>query len=368
MLRETYFNNAGFVLAQSVLAASTTLQSTTGLEASGFLGMQGRFNVLSYARVTISNPEQREAVEIAFILSMNEVDNTVQVIRGQEGTTAFEWDAGSKVDCRVTAGLLDGARANIAFSARTFAATIGFSENFKALNYSLQGKKGFELIPNSWAVGGLPALAQSGGDDAFQKFFSSSVEGVGDSVAVELGVAPDYDSNQAYYPGAIVRNPEAPHQLFAASRSTLLGGPKPALGQGNWTEVEVDADGGIFRIGFLPGMDDPDVWFYPSEIGFICEAHSATSVPTVSAGALTAAGAVISKTNLVNAVALTGIDGSHQRIVLATNIRQGVKGLIFSLDAAATGGSFRGRFYWKGLFVCTNTAAGWPAQYGPPEG
>jgi hypothetical protein len=94
-------------------------------------------------------------------------------------------------------------------------------------------------------------------------------------------------------------------------------------------------------------MDDPDTWFYPSEIGFICEDYAATSTPTVSVGELNASGAVVSKTNLVNAVPLTAIDGSHQRIVLATNIKKGIRGMIFSIDTAAqeerSGGVSTGR-------------------------
>ncbi|WKL15100.1 hypothetical protein QYQ99_22485 [Comamonas testosteroni] len=369
MLQESYFNNAGFALAGGISAADTVISSAITMPEAGLIEGGGRFNLTSFARATLVNPEQRDAVEIVFIVKINEFEKTVEVLRGQEGTTALAWNEGTKLECRITAGMLNAARARSAFSPNTGALSINFGDNLRVYSYAAGAPNGQSLIANSWAIGGAPVLAQAGGDEAGFMLMCSSVEGVGNSAAVELGVAPDYESTKAYYPGSIVKSTEAPFKVFSASRAVKLGPgiPKPALGEEYWSEVSEDADGGIARVGFQDGWDDPDTWFYPSEIGFICEDYAATSTPTVSVGELNAGGAVVSKTNLVNAAPLTAIDGSHQRIVMATNIKKGVRGMIFSIDTAAAGGTFRGRFYWKGLFVCTNTAAGFPSEYGPPD-
>lgn len=367
MLQETYFNNAGFTLDSGISAADTVISSAITMPQAGLIEGGGRFNLTSFARATLVNPDQRDAVEIVFIVKINNLPKTVEVLRGQEGTTALDWDAGTKLECRITAGMLNAARANAEYSPKSGGLSINYAENLRAYSFASASPTGSNLIPNSWGIGGSPVLAEAGGADYIT--MSSSVEGVGRTVAVELGVAPDYQSDKTYYPGAIVKSTEAPFTVFAASRSMMLGPgvSKPVLGNDFWAEVSEDADGGITRICFEEGRDDPDTWFYPSEIGFICEDYAATSTPTVSVGELDASGAVVSKTNLVNAVPLTGIDGSHQRIALATNIKNGIRGMIFSIDTAAAGGTFRGRFYWKGLFINTNTAAGFPTEYGPPD-
>ncbi len=369
MLQESYFNNAGFALAGGISAADTVISSAITMPEAGLIEGGGRFNLTSFARATLVNPDQRDAVEIVFIVRINELEKTVEVLRGPEGTTALAWNEGTKLECRITAGMLNVARARSAFSPNTGALSINFGNNLRVYSFAAGSPIGQNLVANSWGIGGAPVLPQVGADEATYLPMSMSVEGVGSTFGIELGVAPDYQSTKAYYPGSIVKSTEAPFKVFSAGRAMRLGPgiPKPALGEEYWSEVSEDADGGIARVGFQVGMDDPDTWFYPSEIGFICEDYAATSTPTVSVGEVNASGALVSKTNLVNAVPLTAIDGSHQRIVLATNIKKGIRGMIFSIDTAAAGGTFRGRFYWKGLFVCTNTAAGFPLEFGPPD-
>jgi hypothetical protein len=369
MLLETYFNNAGFTLAAGISATDTVIASAITMPEAGLIEGGGLFNLTSFARATLVNPDQRDAVEIVFIVKINNLAKTVEVLRGQEGTTALAWGEGTKLECRITAGMLDVVRAKSKYSSNLNALSINFGDNLRVYSYAAGSPTGEALIINSWAIGGTPVLAQAGGDEASYMPMCSSVEGAGNTAAIELGVAPDYESGKDYVPGSIVKSTEAPFTVYSASRDMRLGPgiPRPALGEEFWSVVAEDADGGIARVRLEDGVDDPDIWFYPSEIGFICEDYAATSVPTVSVGSLDADGVVISKTNLINAVPLTAIDGSHQRIVLASNIKQGIRGMIFSIDSAAAGGTFKGRFYWKGLFVCTNTEAGFPREYGPPD-
>lgn len=369
MLYEIFFNNAEVALRDGISGEDSVIHASESLSASGFSG--GTFNATQFARATISNPAAGDVVEIVYITALDETTDSITVLRGREGTELGTWPAGSKLQCRVTAGMLASQKLESMFDADNYGLSICYGDNIKAQDGKLRPdgsvpKGDFAIVPNSWAIGGLPVLPESGEADSAS--ISSAVEGVGVSSSVELGVAPDYDSDADYYAGSIVRLPDPPHTVYSRNRNFDLGGVKAAPGHADfWSVMTVDAGGGIFRVA-LKSYDDPDVWFYPSEIGFICDQHWATSTPVVSVGELSGAGNVVSLNNLANGVSLSGIDGSRQRAVVTNSVMRGIKGMIFSIDTAATGGSFKGRFYWKGLFVCSNTASGWPTYYGPPDG
>lgn len=368
MLHETFFNNAEVSLRDAITGEDSVIHASEPLSQSFGVGY---FNAAVFARATISNSAVSDAVEIVYITALDGTADSITVLRGREGTEFGPWPAGSKLQCRVTAGMLASQRLETMFDADNYGLSICFGGNIKAQDGKLRPdgsvpKGDFAIVPNSWAIGGFPVLPESGRADSPP--MSTAVEGVGVSSSVELGVAPDYDSNADYYAGSIVKLANPPHTVYSRNRHFDLGGVKAAPGHAAfWSVVAVDADGGIFRVSF-EDYDDPDVWFYPSEIGFICDQHSATSTPVVSVGELDGAGNVVSLNNLASGVSLSDIDGAHQRVALTNSVKRGVKGMIFSIGTAAAGGSFKGRFYWKGLFVCSNTAAGWPADYGPPDG
>lgn len=362
MLYERYVNNAEVTLQSSITTSDTDLFLTEYVTATALDPV--KFVALFFLRATLSHASVT-GLEIVYITSLvtGGVANKIQVIRGREGTTAKDWPVGTKIQCRATAGMMRALKNQTLFDQSGYGISIAEGANVKAYHPT---KFNQLLAPHSWAVGGMPLLVERGVADTSP--MSSAVEGVGASCSVELGVAPNYDGGTTYYPGAIVKDPSPPYTVYSMESGVALGAAAPALGAGYWSEVTEDADGGIFRVGFESGFDDPDAWFYPSEIGFICDAHTATTTPTVSVGELDAAGELVSLTSLASAVALTAIDGAHQRVVLTNTVKKGVRGLIFSIDTAATGGTFKGRFYWKGLFVCSNTAAGWPTAFPNPDG
>lgn len=361
MLVEQFVNNAEVTLQSAATTSATEFFLTEDVSATVLNAVA--FDAYYFMRATLSHPDV-EGLEIVFITSLaTGVSNKIRVIRGREETGAKTWPVGTKIQCRATAGMMRGINARSMFDQNSYGLSIADGNNAKVYHPT---ELRSSLVPHSWAIGGLPVLIENGSSDYAP--LSSSVEGVGASCSVELGVAPNYDSGATYYPGAIVKDPSPPYTVYSMGSAVDLGAAAPALGAGYWSEVTEDADGGISRVGFLSEVDDPDVWFYPSEIGFICDAHTATTTPTVSVGELDAAGDLVSLTNLASAVSLTAIDGAHQRVVLANNIKKGVRGLIFSIDTAATGGTFKGRFYWRGLFVCSNTAAGWPTAFPNPDG
>lgn len=362
MLMEWFINNGRMPLAADISATDTELTVTGGISPDDEL------NGFYFVRATISAAGSSD-MEVVHITKMLYNNKTLKVIRGRERTTAKAWPAGTVLECRVTAAMLNRLSARTYLNDVTSALSIADGENRKL---SHPDTSEAEFAPNSWAIGGSPVITEMGGD---WTSMSRSVEGVGASLSIDLGVPPDFDPLTTYYPGAVVRDPNPPHNIYSRSNYVILGqetlpldtaGPYSWLNP--WIKMAPDADGGIQRVYLDASWDDADAWFYPSEIGFICDQHSATSTPTVSVGEVDGDGELVSLNNLINAAPLTGIDGAHQRIVLATNIKRGVRGMIFSIDTAAAGGSFKGRFYWKGLFISSNTAAGWPTVYSPPDG
>lgn len=361
MLAEQFVNNASSTLQTAVTTGDTEFFLSDLIADTAWDDVT--FDSYYFLRATLSHPDTTD-MEIVFVTSLyTGVGNKIHVIRGRELTLARAWPAGTKVESRATAGMLHDLSRNTIFDGDKRGLSIANGENVKVYN-PFGGNR--VLVGYSWAIGGIPAIVEKGVDDYFP--MSAAVEGVGSSASVELGVAPDYDSQADYYAGAIVRDPNPPHTVYSMSTGVDLAGPKPALGEGYWVEVPVDGDGVVFRVAKEEGWDDPDVRFYPTEIGFICDAHTAATPPTVSVGELDAMGEVVSMNNLASGVALTALDGAHQRAVLTNSVKNGVFGLIFSLDTAASGGSFKGRFYWKGLFVCSNSAAGWPTAFPTPDG
>lgn len=368
MLYEVFLNNGQVSLADELAADAVTISLNEVLSETVFGVSTPLFgtsfvNDSTFARATISSPDV-DGFEIVFITEVDTETNRMTIVRAAENTTAIDWPAGSTIQSRVTAGMLFDLKAGALFDASTGSLSLAYANNSKA--YDWHGNTAMPI--NSWSIGGCPVLAEMGGSDrGAYRPMSASVEGVGTSDSVELGVAPGYDSEQEYFAGSIVRDPNPPHAVFAHGNNVVLSDPKPALGEAFWQELYPSADGDIYRASFL-GWDDPDVRFYPSEIGFICDQYSAATPPKVSIGSIDDSGEPVSFNDLVNGFELNSVDGAHQRAVIAGLLKQGVRGLVFTIHTAATGGSFKGRFYWKGLFICSNSAAGWPTQYGSPDG
>ena len=99
---QLYTNNASSVLAASVLTTDTTLTLTTGDGAKFAAPTGGQWQLL-----TLTDDVTHEIV----LLSARTGD-VLTVTRAQEGTTATAWPAATKVQARVTAGMLGRFPAN----------------------------------------------------------------------------------------------------------------------------------------------------------------------------------------------------------------------------------------------------------------
>lgn len=359
MRKLIFFNNASFKLAEALPSSGQyhpLLPDRTLSEANLDLLPEGSAGC--YTVATITHPSLPDVREVVLLISVLDVGGELHVFaeRAREGTALTAWPVGSLVECRVTRGMLTTLGAGSAYNKDGAALSINGGDVFADLDAS--GNR--VMIRDAWAVGGIPAAPARGyGEDSPM---ASSVEGVGYSTVVELGVAPNYDPAQTYYPGDYAKDTDSPFWTWAYLRGNAFPEDPVALGDAPWVRYAPEYAGNLVS---LQRLYEEDVWFYPTEIGFICEAYGATSAPIIVVKEVDAYGNVLS--DLVASKPLTGI-GARQRFVLADNITKGIKGLNFVLPTAATGGTCRGRFYWKGLFICSNSADGFPQELGATDG
>ncbi|MDD2711292.1 MAG: hypothetical protein PHU77_00090 [Simplicispira sp.] len=358
MRKLIFFNNASFKLAEALPASSGyyPMLPDRGMQEA-HLGLteatDGKYTV-----ATITHPSLPGVCEVVFLLGAVEIGAEIRLLseRAQEQTAALEWPTDSLVECRVTQGMLTSLGAGSSYHKGAAAVSINGGDVFADM--TAQGDS--VMAPYAWAIGGAPAAPARGyGEDSPM---AASVEGVGYSNVVELGVAPNYDPARTYYPGDYAKDTASPFWTWAYQRGNAFPEVAVALGDSPWVRYAPENDSNIVSFQRLgPG----DIWFYPTEIGFICEAYDATSSPSIAVKETDRWGDQLG--DLIASKPLTGI-GARQRFVLANNLTKGVNGMHFVRTAAAAGGTCRGRFYWKGLFICSNSAAGFPQAIGPTDG
>lgn len=98
-----FANNASAALSTDQLAGDTTLAVTSGY-GTAFPTCAVADGTSFFATLTnVALPGTRE---IVLVTEHTAFADTMTVVRGQEGTTALDWAAGSTLECRVTAATL----------------------------------------------------------------------------------------------------------------------------------------------------------------------------------------------------------------------------------------------------------------------
>lgn len=302
---------------------------------------------------TLTHPSMPGEWEIVRITDRQ--DNVFTVERGVEtpynaGVGHQAWPAGAKLSARITAGTL-----------QVFPQLR--DQRFLVVQAADGGQPFFSLAS-------FPALSEMrsrptdgyyyGGQD--QNF---AVEIAGSSQPVNIGVVPTWQSNGYYPPGSVVA-PVVPDG-FQYWFDPLYEG---AYAQTS-VEPEFAGDSGVteaFYDGYLP--DVPVGFWVPtpmpvdttlylngsgaklvlSEVGFIATsaAGEVTAPPIVSIGDAD------DPTRFADHVALSQItqSGHIHRIPVSAGGAMADR-LTLRVDTPAAGGSFRGRFYWRGFFIET---------------
>ncbi|CAM4266752.1 hypothetical protein COAQ111491_14080 [Comamonas aquatilis] len=380
MRRLVFFNNASFKLSQALTDSYDRVKvQIDRSRAAANLAMPD-FSAGCYTIATIlpapspgqTEPDASQAGVYEIILLREVTDEgdgtfSATVERGAGMTAPLVWPAGSLVECRVTENMLSLLRAAGLRSEYQDAASINKGDVF--LDWSANSD--YEAIRGAFALGGLPVAPASGPEegpnaDHFPKSrMATQVEGVGYSSMVELGVAAVYDPERIYLPGEFAMDAES-LTVHAYNRGNAFATPQAALGDYPWSIFNANSywNGAAFSCLDQYSVN-PDIWFYPTEIGFICEEYSATAPPTITVKEMDGEASTLGE--LIAAQELTGI-GARERRVLSNTVTKGIKGLKFELTAAAAGGLCRGRFYWKGLFICSNTFNGYPQEPSTTDG
>lgn len=359
-----FLNNAAFTLTEALTDEANTgepvpvIADRSSPWPSMPDAMEGLFTLATITHKDM--PGMYEIVNLLGYLDMPDDTRVLMVERARENTQGQAWPVGSIMECRVTASMLEQLSAATLHHARHKAVSVNYGDAF--IDWGVGS--GFEFIPGAYALGGLPVAPARGygeGDLTGQSTrMAQQVEGVGYSTMVELGVAPNYSPTAAYFPGDFVKSTTAPFDTYCMGRGKAFPGLEvPALGDSPWVRFDPGSDGNVVAFPRLGANgENTGIWFYPTEIGFICDAYDASTPPTVTVREVDYTGSVVG--DLVTDKQLVGVD-ARRRIVLTDAITKGIRGFHFVRSNAAAGGSCRGRFYWKGLFVHSNDVVNYPA-------
>ena len=325
-MAELYSNNAVGTLVSSILDTDTSLELADEPWAKNFV-----FNEVegAFQRATLTGDDPL-TFEIVYITA-NDNTRPLTVLRGQEGTDAQAWPAGTKLSARVTAGMLNS------FVARSRGAT-----------------NGDVLVPGYPILPLRPTYPTLQAGALMYQDLGMAREAVGGSITVSLGDrVTKWKASTLYAHGSVVAplTPDGYHYALelneGKSYSTTATAPSfPGTGDtceaysgvnlvGRWVPVPTPLD---FTITLAHGL-------VVTEVGFICTDYGASTAPVVSIGTTAAPG------RFAMAGTLSGITayGDVHRIAVTANGTLANE-LKFSLDTAASG-LLVGRFYWRGFFV-----------------
>ncbi len=318
----------------------------TGMDPNYFFPeTEGPFTV-----ATITHKDVPDTFEIVNVLGMSTEEGYegLVFIRGSGGTMPVAWPAGAVVEFRITASMLIQLMGNNSTDFVNFAASFNGGDNF--IDWDDFGDR--QMLPASFALGGLPIAPARGISDSIGVPMAQQVEGVGYSHMLELAVAPDFDPNRQYYPGEYARQTVSPFHTFCRGRGRSYA-QRPSLGDHPWVRFNPAGDSNILafpRIGINMGQSN-GTRFYPTEIGFICEEYTATTEPTVSIVEVDYYGTPVPGSTLLAPTALSDLAAHTRKMLVGNTLTKGIYGMHFILNGVGAGGTCRGRFYWKGLFV-----------------
>ncbi|ADU99448.1 hypothetical protein [Alicycliphilus denitrificans] len=356
-MAERFSDNAVGTLADGIDDASTTITLADEPWAANFAAIsQGDFQ-----RATITHSDYPQLYEIVRIIESDGLILTVE--RGTEGTAAHGWAAGSKVSARVTAEML-----------QSFAPRLGIEDDPQA-QYGRQFRtttNNGQFVMNGRASASYKAVQISGVhalqpvaaavrtnslDDGYIDM-NMTRESVGATAFVHLGdgIPGTWTAGNYYSEGSLVKPPTATGYHYALE---MFPGKdySDTTTQPNFDtygSCPMALDSNDEEVGVWVAVPDPlaiveslpgGTRIMVSEVGFICYEYGATTAPSVSIGADD------DPTLFANDIALSQIAGEHQvhRISVTAGGSMHHK-LRFRLETPAEG-TFRGRFYWRGLIV-----------------
>lgn len=281
--------------------------------------------------VTLTHEDNLGQYEVLQVTGITGTD--FDVLRGVEGEV-LAWPAGTLISARLTAGAL----AQVAQTSPETGVMVpgSFTDTFQFGAWpTMQLLRQQGLAPTDYEPVVTPESWQG-------------------SIPVDLGTPVTWSATN-FYRGSVVR-PTTPDgsqywlDIADPFDTQSLDSVEPTWGttapsaKGTWHEtvMPVDISSGELRNVLI------------TEVGFICHKYSASSPPSVSIGTAAA------PTRFVNNQSLSQMaspGGRVHRFPLATGDAMVTgEALKFKVDTAASGGRCLGRFYWRGIFIQTNTS------------
>ena len=347
---KNYLYNNNYEVETTVLLTDTgvivTVESTAGLTGPA----TDSFDVLL---LTISHPTDGSLVEIVSVLNVSTA-TTLNITRGQEGTTAVEWPVGSVVSARVTAGmyvsyaggLADGevvikgsnvdvgkTPVDVAFINTKRHPSIDFQRHIGGYDYIAP----FERWAGAMTDPGLAARNTVQPVTIYSDPFNlgdSPVWAAGSSQPYGRVVFPTVRNGYAYIATAF-----GPYY-----KGGLTGGTEPV-----WptTEMAEVVDNGITWVAIKDDIVQmhlpPGLVFYPESVGFIGKYQSGAVQPTI----------YFSGDNEVEDWLLetqtTNLSDSFRMQKYDVRPNAGASALLDARVGVPGTGEYLGRFFWTGF-------------------
>lgn len=338
-----FTNNATTTLAQALTddPGDTTVFTA---DDAGFVGLVGGGIEL---RATLTNKALPDKIEIIGITEQSDtnqfvVTRAIEAVKNDQ--TPMAWPAGTQIECRITADMLQGL-------AQKSASGLVVAAGLKANGAYFGGDNTGGAVVSGYPTLRVPPVFPGYGDARFSR------EVIGGTQIVNLGVPQVWSAAQGYNAFSVVQ-PAVPdgyqytfeattrHGLTRATTSPFdgTGGLVDALGDMGYLE-------GVWRatespVSIYQGMGNAQTrLFVVTEVGFLCFANTGGgAAPSVSIGS------DVEPTRFANNLPLSQIAdyGGVHRFPIAVG-GAAVENIVFALKAATTG-DFIGRFYWKGFF------------------
>lgn len=357
-----FSNNSETTLAAELLA-DPGAQSITA---------SGDGSALTFPAITVGSGEMlatltNKAIPGAYeIVTITQHDGvSFSVDRAAEETTLRTWPAGTKMSARVTAGMLraisggtpEGTKFSVGASIVMAPGDVispGQVESSQPYSFVMGGRSRLSAV-SQISVPSVLQLENGGvGAQYYSEYqdFNLAYPSIGGTFAVDLGVPPVWQALTLYPRGSVVSPTVSNGKQYWAETEEIAGTMQSGPKEPDWLvgapEEGVAATKGVWRptpvpISFTQAMPYPLV---VTEVGFIAHKATAATLPSISIGT------PASPTRFASNIELTQITGAGciHRIPITSGGAM-VSAMQYTVDTAATGGQFLGRFYWRGFFV-----------------
>ncbi len=353
-----FTNNANATIA-SPLALDVAATTITLVDDGAVLlfhpwirSLTGKVQLATLTHPTM--PGQHEIVKITDVSGL-----TLTVQREYEGTMSA-WPAGSTLSARVTAKTLerflqlnDEGKIEGLSEARGIAYGQAANLGPAARDSDSIALFGNSRVADSIQFSGFPTLQLTRTDGPKGGDINLSFASVGGTDPVDLGQAATWDEFEKRRGSVVV--PTIPNgfqywpDIRSVSDESISSPTEPAFTNAS-PVVLADV---VWNATPIPVVVTTTRFYslVVTEVGFIAHVKTATTAPSVSIGTLA------DNTRFANNVALSQITGSghiHRIPITSGGALVSKDRLQFSVDTAATGGRFLGRFYWRGFIVETD--------------